>query len=82
MMNGSPKWTISVTHIPSGITVTRDSNHYRNQHLAKEAAIKYLKSKLVYAYKKPKIDDFKYSYDLPEDDMYPRDPKEYRIEDD
>lgn len=79
-MLNKPKWTVSVTHIPSGITVVRDSNHYRNQHLAKDAAIKYLKSKLAYAYKKPDITDFKYSYMIPDEDLYPRDPKDYRRE--
>lgn len=78
MINGSPRWTVSVTHIPSGITITRDSNHYRYQHLAKDAAIKYLKSKLAYAYKGIPLEDIKYSYMLPDDNLYPRDPKEFR----
>lgn len=77
MINGSPRWTVSVTHIPSGITVSRDSNHYRNQHLAKDAAIKYLKSKLAYAYKGIPPEDIKYSYLFPDEVTYPRDPKEY-----
>ncbi len=80
MMNGSPRWTVSVTHTPSDITVTRDSNHYRHQHLAKEAAIKYLKSKLAYAYKDIPQEDIRYSYLLPDDDLYPRDLKEFRRE--
>lgn len=80
MMNGSPRWSVSVTHIPSGITVTRDSNHYRNQHQAKDAAIKYLKSKLAYAYKGIPQEDIKYSYLFPEDDLYPRDASEFRRE--
>lgn len=78
MMNGSPRWTVSVTHIPSDITVTRDSNHYRHQHLAKEAAIKYLKSKLAYAYKDIPQEDIKYSYLFPDDVTYPRDASDYR----
>lgn len=80
MMNGSPKWTVSVTHIPSGIIVTRDSNHYRNQHLAKDAAIKYLKSKLAYAYKGIPQEDIKYSYLFPDDVTHPRDASDYRGE--
>lgn len=79
-MLGRPNWIVSVTHIPSGIVVTRDSNHYRNQHLAKEEAIKYLKSKLAYAYKCIPQEDFSFNYDIPDDDMYPRDPKQYRRE--
>ena len=78
MMNGSPRWIVSVTHIPSGITVTRDSNHYRNQHLAKEAAIKYLKSKLYMYGQELNDNDVKYSYMLPDDNLYPRYPKDYR----
>lgn len=80
MINSSPRWSISVTHIPSGITVTRDSNHYRNQHLAKDAAIKYLKSKLAYAYKGITQEDIKYNYLFPDDVMHPEDPKEFRRE--
>jgi protein subunit release factor B len=79
-MSGSPRWTVSVTHIPSGITVTRDSNHYRNQHLAKEAAIKYLKSKLAYVYKGIAQEDIKYSYLFPDDVQWPRDASDYRRE--
>lgn len=79
-MNRSPRWTVSVTHIPSDITVTRDSNHYRHQHLAKEAAIKYLKSKLAYAYKDIPQEDIRYSYLFPDDVTYPRDASDYRRE--
>ena len=80
MINGNPKWTVSVTHIPSGITVTRDSNHYRNQHLAKMAAIKYLKSKLAYAYKGITQEDIKWTYLFPDDVTHPRDVSEYKRE--
>ena len=80
MINGSPKWTVSVTHPPSGITVTRDSNHYRYQHQAKDAAIKYLKSKLAYAYKGIPQEDIKYIYVFPDEVMHPEDPKEFRGE--
>ncbi len=80
-MNRQPKWQVSVTHIPSGTTVIRDSNHYRSQHTAKEAAIRYLKSKIAYAYKQPDTQDFKYTYTVPDDNMYPRDLKDYREDD-
>lgn len=62
------------------------SHHYRNQHLAKEAAIKYLKSKLAYAYKGEQgkalfsQEDIKYSYLFPDDVTHPRDASEYRRE--
>ena len=82
MMNGSPRWSVSVTHIPSGITVTRGSNHYRYQHLAKDAAIKYLKSKLAYAYKGIPQEDIKYSYLFPDEVTHPRDASDYRIGED
>lgn len=80
MINRSPRWTVLVTHTPSGVTVTRDSDHYRNQHLAKDAAIKYLKSKLAYAYKNIPQEDIKYSYLFPDDVTYPRDASDYRRE--
>jgi protein subunit release factor B len=86
-MLGRPKWTVSVTHIPSGIVVTRDSNHYRSQHLAKEEAIKYLKSRLAYTYKGSEWnkapftqEDIKWTYLFPDDVTYPRNASDYRRE--
>lgn len=80
-MLNAPKWTLKVAHIPSGIVVVRDSRYFRNQHLARESAIKYLKSKLAYTYKSLQQEDFNFSYVVPEDDNpYPRNLKEYREE--
>lgn len=45
MMRG-PKWTVVVTHLPTGIEVVRTSDHFRQQHTARDAAMKYLRSKL------------------------------------
>ena len=50
MVRREPRWTLVFTHIPSGIVATRTSDHFRNQHLAKESAIKYIKSKLAHIY--------------------------------
>lgn len=41
-----PRWEVKVTHIPTGIEVVRNSDVYRNRHLAKAAALKYLQSRL------------------------------------
>jgi len=41
-----PRWTIRVHHVPTGESVTMDSNHFRNQHKARDAAIKLLAARL------------------------------------
>ena len=40
------RFAIRVTHIPSGISATRDSQHFRTQDAAFKSAIKYLKSRI------------------------------------
>lgn len=52
MISNRPRWEITVTHTPTGIVATRTSDQFRHQHMARDAAIKYLKS-LLY------IDSFK-----------------------
>lgn len=46
MLNGGPRWAVKITHVPTGIEVVRDSNHFRNQHLTRQSAIRYLRSML------------------------------------
>lgn len=76
MMNKSPRWHLTLTHTPSGIVVTRDSNHFRNQHLALDSAMRYLKSRISYT--NIVAGDVKFEYDLPDDDTYPRELRNYK----
>ena len=41
------KWYVRVTHVPTGITMTCTSEHFRLQYQARDAAIKYVKSRLA-----------------------------------
>lgn len=75
-MINNPRWVLRVTHIPSGIVVIRDSNHFRNQHLARDAAIRYLKSRLHYT--NIVDDDIKFEYNLPDDDLCPVELGDYK----
>lgn len=55
MISNTPRWCIVITHIPTGITVTRTSQFFRNQHLARDSALRYLKSRLYLL--EPKSED-------------------------
>lgn len=46
MISRRPRWTVVVTHLPTGIEVVRTSDHFRQQRMARDAAMKYLRSKL------------------------------------
>lgn len=46
MIIRAPRWTVVITHLPTGIEVVRDSNHFGNRHMARESAMRYLKSRL------------------------------------
>lgn len=39
-------WIVKVTHIPTGIEVVRGGSKFRNQHLARASALRYLRSRL------------------------------------
>lgn len=47
-----PRWTVVVRHLPTGFVVTRTSDQFRSQHMARESAMRYMRS-LLY------IDGFK-----------------------
>ena len=59
-MLGSHQWSIRITHLPTGISVTRTSDHFRQQWQARDSAMKYLRSR-VYMSGHPPIreDDLK-----------------------
>lgn len=69
-------WAIKITHIPTGIIVIRDSTHFRSQHEAHEAALKYLKSKLLsLSLPYTSVD---VTYNLPDDVTHPNDLSDYK----
>ncbi len=55
-----PRWSVKITHHPTGIEVVRTSDHFRNHHLAREAAMKYLRARLYQL--EPKPQDLKIEY--------------------
>jgi len=46
MMGNYIRWAIRFTHVPTGESVTLDSNHFRSQRKARDAAIKLIRSRL------------------------------------
>ena len=58
------RWQVTVTHAPTGETVTLNSSRYRDQHSARVAAIKLIKARLL-SKKNINRNDFSYySYDI------------------
>lgn len=45
-MLNQPRFTIRLTHVPSGITATRDAFHFRTERAAYNSAMKYIKSRI------------------------------------
>ena len=78
MITGTPRWSLKLTHEPTGIYVEVDSNHFRNQHLAKAAGIKLLKSKLYAKHLWEVGDEILTSYILPDNICWPEDLQEYK----
>lgn len=80
-ITNSPKWSIRLTHKPTGLFVEVDSNHFRTHHKAKEAGLKLLKSKikaLTTQVHKNLNEDLLISYALPDDVYWPEDLQEYK----
>lgn len=42
----SHDWAVRITHKPTGITATRTQQFFRNQHLARESAMRYIRSRI------------------------------------
>jgi len=49
MMVGKPlyRWQVTITHIPTGETVTLDSTKHRSQHAARDMGVKLIKARLA-----------------------------------
>lgn len=74
-----PRWTVVITHLPTGIEVVRDSNHFRNQHMARDSAMRYLKSRLYAAgMDYGNIDREVSATELSDDNPFPKDLNEFR----
>ena len=78
MMTGTPRWSLKLTHEPTGIYVEVDSNHFRTQQEAKAAGIKLLKSKLYAKHLLETEDWILTSYMLPDNIYWPEDLQEYK----
>lgn len=80
MINCNPRWTIVVTHNPTGITATRTSEHFRNHHQARASAVKYIKARL-YQMNYTGYPDREISVtDIPDDENpYQNDLNKYRV---
>ncbi len=79
MMGNYIRWAIRFTHLPTGESVVLDSNHFRSQHKAREAAIKLIRSRL-YAKRIATPAREIAAYDLPNNDQFPNDLTEYRCD--
>ena len=78
MITGTPRWSLKLTHEPTGVYVEVDSNHFRTQQEAKAAGIKLLKSKLYAKHLWEVGDEILTSYILPDNIYWPEDLQEYK----
>lgn len=46
MMYNGNYWEVRITHLPTGISAIRTSQHFRYQREARESAMRYIKSRL------------------------------------
>lgn len=78
MINHKPRWAIKFTHEPTGISCVRSSNYFRNQHLARESAVRYIRS-IAYMRQLGEISmDKIVAYELPDDVYWPNNLNDYR----
>ena len=78
MITGTPRWTLKLTHEPTGLSVEVNSNHFRTQQEAKAVGLKLLKSRL-YAQNLLEVgDEILTSYILPDNTYWPEDLQNYK----
>ena len=70
-------WSIKVTHMPTGESITTTAECFRNQHLAQEVAIKVVRARL-YA-KTMELGPSNFVYDLPDDVQFPHELEDYKF---
>ena len=78
MITGTPRWSLKLTHEPTGIYVEVNSDHFRTQQEAKAAGIKLLKSKLYAKHLLEAEDEILTSYILPDNVYCPEDLQKYK----
>ena len=80
-ITNSPKWSMRLTHKPTGLFVEVNSNHFRTQQKAKEAGLKLLKAKIKTLTTQTHgnlIKDLLTSYALPDDIYWPENLQDYK----
>lgn len=78
MITNSPKWSIRLHHYPSGVSVETNSNLFRTQKEAYDAAMKLLKSRIWSKTNQIRNEDIIATYDLG-DEQHPYELEEYRV---
>lgn len=75
------KWSVVITHIPTGMVVERTSEFFRNQHQARDSAMRYLRSRLYNMSLgfNPSEVEVRH-YNVPDNDLFPRDLMKYAEE--
>lgn len=76
MISNKKRFSVRITHIPTGIAVESDSGFFRTERQCKDALIKLLKSRLHAQKKTQPIANF--SYELPDDNPFPYDLSEFK----
>ena len=78
MITGTPRWSLKLTHEPTGLSVDVNSNYFKTQQEAKAAGLKLLKSRL-YAQNLLEVgDEILASYILPNNTYWPEDLQNYK----
>lgn len=73
------EWEVVVTHLPTGLSASRTGRHFRNHHLARDSAMRYLRSRLyAMGLQAENIDREVSVTDLPGDTTCPNDLGEFR----
>ena len=79
MITNTPRWTIKLTHEPTGVFVEVNSNLFRTQQEAKEAGTKLLKSRLYALFAiKLESQDKTIKYTLPDNIYWPEELQNYK----
>lgn len=72
-------WEVVVTHVPSGLSARRTGRHFRNQNLAKESAIRYLKSRIFYeVIESTNLESEISVTEIPDENMWPDNLNDFR----
>lgn len=70
------KQVVRITHLPTGIVVTVDSNYSNRTHEQRQMALQLLRSKLFLLKNTPEANTISYSF--ADDEPYPDDPSDFK----